>query len=76
MPEEEELERKLSFSHWGGRASVYEELHQNFRRRAGEAFSNCRDEDAKMFRRLSDEFKQSGLSCRDQQAKFKEIPDD
>jgi len=62
---DEQLERQLSFSHYGGRASAFEEVQRTLLMEAGNLFASGNDKLAKYLRdTLSPIFAERGKDAR------------
>jgi len=60
----QQLEDKLQLEYEMGQTVVYEELASEFAKRSGDAFATRRDDTAKIYRGLEDEFNERGKKLR------------
>jgi hypothetical protein len=71
--EDDELERRLSFSHHGGIAAGLESVEQEAKRRAGEEFANRRDEQACLWRKVAIWLGELACEARKTQKKYQNV---
>lgn len=68
--DEEEIERDRLHSHWAGQAASLEAFEVELKRMAGEAFSNGRDDNAKLIREIATLAGKKALDYRKRQKDF------
>lgn len=67
------IEKRVQFSHLGGRAAALEEVVGYLLQRSGEAFAREADDVAAQYRRLAKEFQRWAKEARREQAQYEVI---